>query len=44
MQLETELLRTGRSWVPAIGHNRLFAKGSLLASHLTMYVQSVTNL
>ena len=26
------------------GHNRLFAKGSLLASHLTMYVQSVTNL
>lgn len=28
----------------ALGHNRLFAKGSLLASHLTMYVQSVTNL
>ena len=33
-----------RSRGPAIGHNRLFAKGSLLASHLTMYVQSVTNL
>jgi len=36
MQLETELLRTGRSWVPAIGHQPSLATGSFPASHLTM--------
>jgi hypothetical protein len=36
--------RSRRSPVPAPGHNRLFAKGSLLASHLTKHVRSVTKL
>lgn len=40
----SKVASTSPTGAPALGHNRLFAKGSLLASHLTMYVQSVTNL
>ena len=42
MQLETELLRTGRSWVPAIGQFRSYTAGRFRVSRLVMLTPAVS--